>query len=107
MFTSPLSRVKFHEEPAPHPTWEEALNLKILAIRKVTMQEPADDDTDGKQEEDEQRSGHLDRPEQEPDLHSGDILNYEEDRQAGKDQNKDQFNVHVIPLLRSMNGIYG
>jgi hypothetical protein len=71
----------------------------VLVVFHVSMQKPPNQEPDRQQEENKQGTGQLDRPEQELDLHGGNILNNEQNNKASKDQHENHFIVHkILPL---------
>ncbi len=53
----------------------------------MPMQEPAENDTNGKQKKHKQGARNPSGPEQELDLNDSNILNYEQNNQANKSKN--------------------
>lgn len=65
------------------------------------MQEPANNDANGKQQEYEQGAGYLHRPKQESDLHHYHILNGELHNQYDKADNDNQAIIHGLSCFLS------
>jgi len=64
-----------------------------------TVQQPAKDNANCKNEKHQQRAGHGERPEQKSYFGNRDILDYEEHGKTGKNQAHHKFKIHFFSLL--------